>query len=78
MADGYLLGDDQPNQVDEHDAWMTVTSSLPDLRITPFEAKALYAFALMRQLAESCALLHDTRQASCRHEPPSFEWARRF
>ena len=60
MANGYLLGNDQPDQVDEHDIWVRVTSSLPDLRITAFEAKALYAFALMRQLAESSARLHDS------------------
>jgi hypothetical protein len=52
VENGNLLGLNQPTQLDEHDAWVAVVSSLSHLNLTPFEAKALYVFGLMRQLAE--------------------------
>ncbi len=61
MENGNLLGLNQPNQLDEHDAWVAVVSSLSHLKLTPFEAKALYVFALMRQLAEGSIALQGSR-----------------
>lgn len=57
MEDGELLGRGQPDQLDERDAWVAVVSSLSHLKITSFEAKALYVLALMRQLAEGSIAL---------------------
>jgi hypothetical protein len=61
VEDGELLGRKQPDQVDEHDAWVAVVSSLSHLKLTPFEAKALYVFALRRQLAEGSIALQGSR-----------------
>jgi hypothetical protein len=55
--DGKLLGPNQPDKLDEHDTWVNAVAALPGLGITPFEAKALYAFTLMRQCAEGTARL---------------------
>jgi len=57
VVDGKLLGPGQPDQLDEHAEWEKVVAAVPHLGITPFEAKALYAFPLLRQLAEAAILL---------------------
>lgn len=61
MVDGDLLGRNQPDQLDEHDAWVGVVSSVDRIKVTPFEAKALYVFPLIRQLAEGSILLQGSR-----------------
>ncbi len=61
MEDGNLLGLNQPRHLDEHRAWAAVASSPSHLKLTPFEAKALYTFALMRQLAEGSMALQGSR-----------------
>jgi hypothetical protein len=57
VVDGRLLGPNQPGQLDEHDLWEKVVVALTNLDITPFEAKALYVFPLMRQFGEGTITL---------------------
>jgi hypothetical protein len=47
VGDGKLLGVNQPDQLDEPEAWAAVASSLGHLDLTAFEAKALYVFGLI-------------------------------
>jgi hypothetical protein len=57
LMDGALLGRNQPELVnceaDELDAWRKAAATAG---VTPFEAKALYVTAMMRQLAEAAML----------------------
>jgi hypothetical protein len=57
VVDGKLLGRHQPDHLDEDDLWAKVVGALPNLAITPFEAKALYVFPLMRQFGEGVITL---------------------
>jgi hypothetical protein len=57
VLNGSLLGANQPTDLDEATAWQAVAASLSHLKISPFEAKALYVFPVMRQLAEGSMIL---------------------
>jgi hypothetical protein len=57
------LGVNQPDQMDDRKVWVAVAAEVSHLGITPFEAKALYVFALMRQLAEAAILCLKTEAA---------------
>lgn len=58
MADGTLLGKNQPEltncDTDEVEAWGTAAAQAG---VTPFEAKALYVVAMMRQLTEGAIVV---------------------
>jgi hypothetical protein len=70
VVDGRLLGPNQPDQLDEHDLWERVVAALTNLDITPFEAKALYVFPLMRQFGEGTIALLCRSEGSL--DPPAF------